>query len=143
MGSAGHDRQVAFLDSYGMAGDSAAEEYKDAGYRARPDVDTHLYAYVNRFIRKYKFEGPWKEAQKAGLLWVPMRRPEENLDDGHWSERQTFAEVSHPEVEQSFRYSVGRWYSDEATWAAGPRAPLVGEHTAAVLTEVAEWSGDR
>jgi crotonobetainyl-CoA:carnitine CoA-transferase CaiB-like acyl-CoA transferase len=141
VGSAGHDRQVAFLDSYGMAGDLADEKYKDADYRAVPDVDTHLNAFVSRFIKRYKFEGPWHEAQKAGLLWVPMRKPEENLGDPHYSERQTFAEVDHPELGQSFRYPVGRWHSDQASWTAGPRAPFNGEHTAEVLAELSQQMG--
>jgi len=61
-----------------------------------------------------------------------MRRPEENLDDENWAMRQTFAEVEHPERDASYRYLVGRWYSEQAAWTA-ERAPRLGEHTDAVL----------
>ena len=46
--------------------------------------------------------------------------------------RQTFAEVEHPERDASYRYLVGRWYSEQAAWTA-VRAPRLGEHTDVVL----------
>jgi crotonobetainyl-CoA:carnitine CoA-transferase CaiB-like acyl-CoA transferase len=132
----GHNRIVRLLEKYGMAGDLADEKYTDPLYRMSPDVDTHIQAFIDRFISRYKFEGPWLEAQDLGLLWAPMRKPEESLDDPHWTSRQTFLDVEHHEVGETFRYPVGRWYSEQADWAGDRRAPYLGEHTQEVLASV-------
>ncbi len=124
----GFHRIVALLDKYGLADDLADEKYQDPMYRFQPDVMAHIQALVDRFVSKYRYEGPWHEAQAEGILWAPMRKPEENLDDENWAMRQTFAEVDHPERGESYRYLVGRWYSEQADWTVGPRAPRLGEH---------------
>jgi crotonobetainyl-CoA:carnitine CoA-transferase CaiB-like acyl-CoA transferase len=128
----GFGRIVALLDEHGLADDLADEKYLDPMYRFQPDVMAHIQALVDRFVSRYRFEGPWHEAQAEAILWAPMRKPEENLDDENWAMRQTFAEVEHPERGESYRYLVGRWYSEQATWTA-VRAPHLGEHTDLVL----------
>lgn len=129
---------VKLLDSYELAGDLTSEAYRDPAYIIQPDVGTHVQAMIDRFIGMYKYPGPWREAQEAGILWAPMRKPEENLDDPHWAARQTYAAVEHPELGRSLRYQVGRWYSEQADWTAGPRAPTLGQHSAEVQLEVRE-----
>ena len=52
---------------------------------------------VQRFVRAWTYKDmPWREAQEAGLLWAPLRKPHENALDEHWLARKTFAEVEHP-----------------------------------------------
>ena len=80
---------------------------------------------------------PWREAQDAGLLWAPLRKPHENALDEHWLARKTFAEVQHPEHGRSFRYPTSKWLSNKTSWQVGRRAPLLGEDTEAVLGEAA------
>ena len=48
-----------------------------------------------------------------------------------------FAEVEHPELGRSFTYATSKWLSTETSWQVGRRAPRVGEHTQAVLSEPA------
>ena len=69
------------------------------------------------------------EAQEAGLLWAPLRKPHENALDEHWLARKTFAEVAHPELGRSFRYPTSKWLSNTTSWQVGRRAPLLGEDT--------------
>lgn len=127
-------RIVEMLEGHGMAADLSEDRYSDPSYRILPDVGVHIQAVVDRYIGRYKYPGPWHEAQEAGVLWAPMRKPEENIDDPHWLSRQTYAEVEHPELGRSLRYQVGRWYSDQATWSVGARPARVGEHTDAILS---------
>jgi crotonobetainyl-CoA:carnitine CoA-transferase CaiB-like acyl-CoA transferase len=47
-----------------------------------------------------------------------------------------FAEIEHPEHGRSFTHLAAPWVSDDMPWRVGERAPLVGEHTAAVLAEL-------
>ena len=40
------------------------------------------------------------------IPWVPVRKPEENLNDEQWRTRETFGEVEHPELGRSFTYAL-------------------------------------
>ncbi|HTU29564.1 MAG TPA: CoA transferase [Solirubrobacteraceae bacterium] len=92
-----------------------------------------------RLIRKHSYDNvPWREAQEAGLLWAPVRRPEENADDEHWLARGTFAEVEHPEIGQSLKYPARRWRSTEPAWQPGRRAPLLDEDRRAVVESITD-----
>src|SRR5260370_9058162 len=80
---------------------------------------------------------PRGEAEDAGLLWAPLRKPHENALDEHWLQRRTFADVEHPEHGRSFRYPTSKWLSSKTSWQVGRRAPLLGEDTDAILGEAA------
>ena len=83
---------------------------------------------IQRLIRKFRYEEvPWEEAQEAGIVCAPLRLPHENLFDDHWSTRNTFAELEHPELRRHFTYAVRKWVSTEADWVAGRRAPTLDE----------------
>ena len=127
---------VGLLEKHGLASDLAEEKYQNPAYRVHPDVGLHIQSVIDRFVGRYKYPGPWVEAQEAGVLWAPMRRPEENIDDPHWLARQTYAEVHHPELARNLRYQVGRWYSQQADWAVGSRPPAVGEHSLEVASDI-------
>lgn len=132
-------RFLDFIDGLGMVGDLREEKYIPTGARGGADAferNVHANEVVQRIFDRYTYDRvPWKEAQAAGLLWVPVRKPHENALDEHWRKRRTFAEVEHPELDRSFTYPVGKWVSSECDWVAGPRAPLPGEHTDAILAE--------
>jgi hypothetical protein len=59
--------------------------------------------------------------------WAPIRRPEENLSEEHWTCRSTFVDVEHPELGETFRYIGAKWYAPDVPWTVGGRAPLLGE----------------
>lgn len=137
---------VPFLERYGMQadlqrpGEGADHKARNVPGSAGPnEFAAHITEVVQRFIRAHTWENlPWREAQAAGLLWAPLRKPHENAEDPHWQERGTFAEVAHPEHGRSFTYPVSRWLSTETRWQVGRRAPLLGEDTAAVLAGLRE-----
>jgi crotonobetainyl-CoA:carnitine CoA-transferase CaiB-like acyl-CoA transferase len=88
---------------------------------------------LQRLVRKFTYDTfDWRGAQEAGLLCVPLRRPEENAQDEHWRVRGTYADVEHPEHRRAFTYVVSKWISTETSWRAGRRAPLLGEDDATV-----------
>ncbi len=135
---------LPFLQKYGMAADLQEPDKKtDMGAREVPgsspmnERKAHVQEVIQRFVRSWRYdELPWKEAQDAGLLWAPLRKPHENAADEHWQARGTFAQVEHPELGRSFTYPVSKWLSTGTAWQTGSRAPLVGEHTTVVP---AEW----
>ena len=79
----------------------------DADLRARQvpgtagsdEARSHMLDVVQRFVRAWTYKDmPWREAQDAGLLWAPLRKPHENALDEHWLTRKTFADIEHPEL---------------------------------------------
>ena len=135
---------LPFLERYGMAGSVASivEAQEPGRTRAIPGArgagenDARLLEAVQRLFRKFTFDSaPWREAQAAGLICVPLRRPHENVEDDHWQARGTFSEVEHPELGRSLTYVTSRWVSDQG-WVAGRRAPRLDEDRDEILAEL-------
>ncbi|HYM71918.1 MAG TPA: CoA transferase [Stellaceae bacterium] len=104
------------------------------GTAGTDEARSHMLDVVQRFVRAWTYKDmPWREAQDAGLLWAPLRKPHENALDEHWLARKTFAEIEHPELGRSFCYPTSKWLSNKTSWQVGRRAPLLGEDTEAVL----------
>jgi crotonobetainyl-CoA:carnitine CoA-transferase CaiB-like acyl-CoA transferase len=133
---------VPFLAPYGMAADLQKPEpgakltaRNVPGSAAGNENRFHTLEVVQRFIRSYRYDDvPWTKGQKAGLLFVPLRKPHENANDEHWRIRRTFSEIEHPELKRSFTYPTSKWLSTATSWQVGSRAPLLGEHTGEVLS---------
>jgi len=143
MGARDLKNLVPLLSKYGAQADLQPPP-PDADLRARQVPGTaasdaaraHMLDIVQRFVRAWTYaDMPWREAQDAGLLWAPLRKPHENALDAHWLSRHTFADVEHPEHGRSFRYPTSKWLSTRTSWQVGRRAPLLGEDTATVLSE--------
>jgi crotonobetainyl-CoA:carnitine CoA-transferase CaiB-like acyl-CoA transferase len=146
LGARDRARLVDFLGRYGMAAD-LPERLTDSGgltpevnarlipgSAADSEMNAHVQEVVQRWVRKYTYaDMPWRDAQEAGLLCVPLRKPHENTVDEHWLKRQTFTEVEHPELGRSFTYPTSKWVSTEAPWRVGRRAPLLDEDGAEVF----------
>ncbi|MGE3622116.1 MAG: CoA transferase, partial [Acidimicrobiia bacterium] len=137
---------LAYLADRGLAGALAAEGGQDTGGRSIPgsapdsERGAQLAEAVGRWVRKHTYERlPWAEAQKAGVVCAPLRKPHENVDDPHWRLRGSYAEVEHPEEGRSFTYAVRKWVSTEPSWVVGRRAPRLGEDADAVWDEVRRW----
>jgi crotonobetainyl-CoA:carnitine CoA-transferase CaiB-like acyl-CoA transferase len=129
---------IQTLRKYGMQADLDDPEWEDPDHRAANQ--THIADVMDKLILRTTFaEDLWREMLDGGATWAPVRKPEENLDDEHWNDRGTFAEVEHPELGERFRYVGARWVSSAAGWSAGRRAPLLGEHGDVVD---AEWGAE-
>src|SRR5713226_1921494 len=95
----------------------------------------HAMEAVQRFVRAFTYENvPWREAQEAGMLWAPLRKPHENALDPHWLARQSCTDVPHPELGRSFRYATSKWLGTATAWSVGRRAPLLHEDAQTVAT---------
>ena len=133
-------RLIALLERYGMAaGFDAQSSAMPKGGRFVPGTgpvtakrDEGMEA-VQRFVRAFTYENiPWREAQEAGMLWAPLRKPHENAVDPHWLARRSVTDVEHPELGRAFRYATSKWISTANSWAVGRRAPLLNEDADAV-----------
>ncbi|MFC9552058.1 CaiB/BaiF CoA transferase family protein [Rhodococcus sp. NPDC056960] len=122
-----------FLDTYGIGdeiSDGSDEKTKDS--RVLPGMEggaARNMDAVEHTVRRYRFEDvPWREAQEAGLMWVPVRKPHESAYDEHWLERGTYGDIEHPELGRSLRYPVSKWVSTETGWVTPTPAPKLDEH---------------
>jgi len=134
------DGTVRLLKKYGLEADLEDPRYAEPDYRRRPEVAMHFRNVVEMLVGRLTYaerHDLWLEAQREGMPWAAVRRPEESIDDEHWRARETFAEVTHPELGETFTYVGAKWYTPGIPWPAGPRPPLLGEHNAVVA---AQWS---
>jgi crotonobetainyl-CoA:carnitine CoA-transferase CaiB-like acyl-CoA transferase len=133
-----------FLAKWGIGGpisDGSDEAEKDS--RVLPGMEGGAASnmdVVEHTMRRYLFDSvPWREAQEAGLMWVPVRKPHESAYDEHWLERGTYSDVAHPELGTSLRYPTSKWVAqggertDGSAWLTGRRAPVLGEDRAAIM----------
>jgi crotonobetainyl-CoA:carnitine CoA-transferase CaiB-like acyl-CoA transferase len=125
---------LELLRSYDAEMDLGDEQYQDAAARTSA-MNMHIGAVTDRLIEGFKYDRDlWLEAQKHGLTWAPCRRPEENLGEDHWAQRETFIDVRHPELDETVKYVGAKWFAPDVPWRRGPRAPTLGEHTDEVLS---------
>ena len=121
---------VPLLSKYGMQADLQPPP-PDADLKARAvpgstasdEGRAHMIDVVQRFARAWTYQDmPWLEAQEAGLLWAPIRKPHENALDEHWLQRKSFADVYHPErgVHSAIRQASG-WPRAQAGRSAAAR----------------------
>ena len=138
-------RLSALLDKHGMQAGLSEEAAAAAPQGGRfipgtgPDSaqgqqGPHPMEVVQRFVRAFTYENiPWREAQEAGMLWAPLRKPHENALDPHWLTRHSCADIEHPELGRSFRYATSKWLSTATVWSVGRRAPLLNEDAGTVI----------
>jgi crotonobetainyl-CoA:carnitine CoA-transferase CaiB-like acyl-CoA transferase len=107
---------------------------------AQLEKDDHVAAAIYRndlleqLVESLPADDLFHRAQKLGLAWSPIRRPEQNLNDPHFAARGSFATIHHPELGRDLRYP-GTVASDGHAphFSYTRRAPRLGEHTDEVL----------
>jgi crotonobetainyl-CoA:carnitine CoA-transferase CaiB-like acyl-CoA transferase len=133
-GVASFNATVSLLQKFGAEADLTEEKYKDPAFVLQPATNFHIGTIVERLVGRHLFERDlWKEGQDVGLPWAPVRRPEENVGEEHWAKRETFMQVDYKEVGKTFTQVGAKWVAPGLPWRTGPRAPLLGEHTAEIL----------
>jgi crotonobetainyl-CoA:carnitine CoA-transferase CaiB-like acyl-CoA transferase len=133
-------RLIDLLKRYGMETSLSAEQSSaPQGNRFVPGTAPetaqgyHPMEAVQRFVRAFTYENvPWREAQEAGMLWAPLRKPHENALDPHWLARHSVTDIPHPELGRAFRYATSKWLATGTSWSVGRRAPLLDEDAQAV-----------
>ncbi len=137
-GLASFEATVRVLEKFGAEADFKNERYKDEATVLKPSTNFSIAAQVERLVGQHLFERDlWKDGQDEGLPWSPVRRPEENVGEEHWAQRETFMRVDYPEVGRTLTQVGAKWVAPGLPWRTGPRAPLLGEHTAEILADAA------
>lgn len=122
------------LASKGMESDLDSPDFDAPDYMRDPVGARRANAAIAQLVGSLPFSADlWLDAQKFDLTWAPIRRPEENVGDEHWAQRDTFFEVAHPEFGKTFTEVGAKWRSPGLPWRTGPRSPRLGEHTGEIL----------
>ena len=79
---------VGWLDSHGMAGPLAGEEWRKGLYRLEHEAE--IAAVVNQFLAHMPVEQAMVEAQERDLPWGAIRRPGDNLAEEQFLGRPIF-----------------------------------------------------
>ncbi|SEB18625.1 CoA transferase [Variovorax sp. YR216] len=127
--AADEKKLVEFLASRDMAYDlTGPDPTRDPKKRDVPGATAfdehkaHVFEVVQRFVRSFRFRDlPWEAAQAHGLMWAPLRKPHENLDDPHWAARGTYAWID------GLPYPRSKWIGSTTAWVADRAAPQPGE----------------
>jgi crotonobetainyl-CoA:carnitine CoA-transferase CaiB-like acyl-CoA transferase len=77
----------------------------------------------------------WEVAQKSRVLSGPLNTMEDLHHDPIFHQRGAFAEAEHPEAE-SLRYPGRPFIMGATPWAIRRPAPLLGQHTGEILSEL-------
>ena len=141
---AGLQNIIDLLEEDDAAEDLSDPKYKDPAIAASPDTAQHAMDITKRWVNKFKFDDQiWKRGQDHKMHWVPIRKPEENLDDSNWKARKTFTQVYHEDIDKTLTYNGAPWLAEHCPWRTGPRAPHKGEHNQEVLGRDLGLSGEQ
>ncbi|MDA7418997.1 CoA transferase [Xenophilus arseniciresistens] len=127
--AADEQKVVDFLASRGMAYDlRGPDPMRDPKRRDVPGATpfdehkAHVFEVVQRFVRSFRLRDlPWQDAQAQGLMWAPLRKPHENLDDPHWAARGSYAWID------GLPYPRSKWVGSTTAWIAERAAPAPGQ----------------
>lgn len=119
---------LEWMEKHDAVEDLRDPKYRQALSRAAPEERAHFGSVVERFIAGISAEEAYRGAQALHLPWGVVRRPEENLDDPHWSDRGFFDELQVAGYEGLLRVPTAPYRFGDASVRVRRRAPLLGEH---------------
>lgn len=125
------DQLLDWMESKGAAQDLRDPKYREAIHAPQtpPSPERrHFSEVVAAFIAGISAEEAYRGGQGMHLPWGVVRRPEDNLDDPHWGDREYFSEVELPGHPEKVRVPTAPYRFEGATRDIQRRAPLLGEH---------------
>ena len=128
-------KMVEWMTELGIAGELADEKWNDARLRtAEARVGGAIQVGISKLLSMVPAQVAFERAQSIGLTWGVIRSPEENLQIHHFEERGFWRPIEHPEIGKTILYPRGFYKSDGLDLSPDGRAPHLGEHTRAILT---------
>ena len=95
------------------------------------EFNAHFYGWLAERTRR----DIWAEARRARVVCGPLFNVRELFEDPHFRERGFWQEVTHPEL-GAFEMPGRPFIMSDSPWELRRPAPLLGEHTVEVLSEV-------
>ena len=129
------ERLLAWMDESDATDDLRDPQYVEVLYtdpRYGGEERRHVSETIGRFVQRMTAEEAYRGGQSLKLPWGRVRRPEDNLDDPHWADRDFFVEgevAGHP---RPVRYPRAPYRFTKSQAQFRRRAPLLGEHNTEV-----------
>jgi crotonobetainyl-CoA:carnitine CoA-transferase CaiB-like acyl-CoA transferase len=133
------DQFVTMIGREDLAGDARLRAQRSTIEPAL--VDELQTAYFEWSMAKTAREAV-TEAQSFGLYAGVVNTPEKLVTDPHYRERGVWERIDHPAIGEA-EYPGRPFILSETPRPPARRAPLLGEHTAEVLTELLEVPRER
>lgn len=129
-----------WLEEAGMVADLRDERFNDRAQRQRELG--YISDIVAAFCATRTSDEIFHGAQARGMVWAPVRSPDENVHDEHLRDRGFFVEVEHPELGRTVEYAGAPYVFSKTPWRIQRRPPLLGEHNHEVYGELLGLSRD-
>ena len=132
------DELLDWMESHGAVEDLRDPKYREAIHAPQipPSPERrHFSEVVAAFIASISAEEAYRRGQGMHLPWGVVRRPEDNLDDPHWIDREYFSEIELPGHSEPVRVPTAPYRFEGATREIQRRAPLLGEHNHKVYVD--------
>jgi crotonobetainyl-CoA:carnitine CoA-transferase CaiB-like acyl-CoA transferase len=129
-------------DQSGIEHVLGAPEYAQLEKEDRRAALTYRNDLIEQVVGSMTAEEVFNRAQRLGLAWSPIRRPEDNLSNEHFSARRSFAKINDPEIGRDLLYpQTVATDGHEPHMKYERRAPTLGEHTTEIFNSLG--FGDR
>jgi len=94
----------------------------------------HVYGVLGRFFLKHTKAELAEEAQRRGIILFPVHTVRDLLEHPQLLARSFFQLMEHPELDETLCYPGAPYQLSETPWQLRRRAPLIGEHNAAIYS---------
>jgi crotonobetainyl-CoA:carnitine CoA-transferase CaiB-like acyl-CoA transferase len=134
---------VQWMDEAGMA-DDFIKGYEWGNYdiyKSTQDLHDKLEGYFARFFITQTKAELLEKGVRRGMMTYPVSSPKNVAENPQLKAREIWAKVDHPELGRALTYPASWFKSTEFEADVRRRAPLIGEHTDEVLSELARQSG--
>jgi crotonobetainyl-CoA:carnitine CoA-transferase CaiB-like acyl-CoA transferase len=133
--------EIAFkqlADQSGIDHVLGTTEYAQLEKEDRRAALTYRNDLIEQVVASVPADELFHRAQPLGLAWSPIRRPEDNLHNDHFSARGSFATIHQPEIGRDLLYpqTVAIDNGQHPHMQYQRRAPHLGEHTDEILASL-------
>ncbi|HJM76076.1 MAG TPA: CaiB/BaiF CoA-transferase family protein [Dehalococcoidia bacterium] len=130
-----YDRLVAWLEEHDAAEDLADPKWAEVVFtdpRSASDARAHIVDVVGSMMETMTADEAYRGGQAIHMPFAHVRRPEQNLDDPHWADRDFWVEGEVPGHDGAVRYPRAPYRFTKSQVEFRRRAPLLGEHNTEV-----------
>jgi crotonobetainyl-CoA:carnitine CoA-transferase CaiB-like acyl-CoA transferase len=92
----------------------------------------HVYAVLSRFFLRHTKAELSEEAQRRRIILFPVHTAHDLLEHPQLLARNFFRPLEHPELGETLCYPGAPYQLGKTPWQLRRRAPLIGEHNAAI-----------
>jgi len=125
------ERLLDWMDEHNAADDLRDPKYVEVLYTdptRNVEARNGVSAKIGAFVQQLTAEEAYRRGQSLHLPWGLVRRPEQNLEDPHWAEREFFWEGELPGHDGPVRYVGAPYKFLKSPVRLRRRPPLLGEH---------------